>query len=263
MGIVDIYLVIFYQPIFNLLVLVYDYIPGHDIGVAIIFLTVLVKGLLWPLSAKALKSQKALQDIQPKMEALKTKYKDNKEELGKAMMELYSKEKVNPASSCLPTLVQLPVFIAIYQSMRHGLQSDGFDALYAWVPNPGTIDPNFLFGLVDLSQPVYVLAVLAAVAQFFQAKMMVSKKQPQVKGAEDESTAAIVNKQMTYMMPIMTIIIGIRLPGGLMIYWLAMTLLTILQQWYTFQQGNSSAKGNNDSAKGNDSAVKPEPTPAG
>jgi YidC/Oxa1 family membrane protein insertase len=246
MGIVEIYHVVFYQPIFNLLVLLYDYIPGQDIGVAILFLTVIVKGALWPLSAKALKSQKALQDIQPKMEALKVEYKDNKEELGKAMMELYSKEKVNPASSCLPTLVQLPVFIAIYRSMSHGLKSDGFDALYSFVPNPGTIDPNFLFGLVDLSQPVYVLAVLAAVAQFFQAKMMVSKKQPQVKGSEDESTAAIVNKQMTYMMPILTIIIGIRLPGGLMVYWLAMTLLTILQQWHTLKQGQG------DSAKGDD-----------
>lgn len=231
MSIVGIYHVAFYEPIYNLLVLIYDYVPGRDIGVAIIFLTVIIKGVLWPLSAKALKSQKALQDIQPKLKALQTKYADNKEELGKAMMELYSKEKVNPASSCLPTLIQLPVFIAIYQAMAHGLRSDGFEALYSWVPNPGTIDPSFLFGLINLSEPNYVLAILAAIAQFFQAKMMVTTPQPKVKGSEDESTAAVVNKQMTYMMPVLTIIIGIKLPGGLMIYWLAMTLLTILQQY--------------------------------
>lgn len=231
MSLLGIYHVVFYAPIYNLLVLIYDYVPGRDIGVAIIFLTVIIKGILWPLSAKALKSQKALQDIQPKLEALKKEYADNKEELGKAMMELYSKEKVNPASSCLPTLIQLPVFIAIYRAMAHGLRSDGFEALYSWVPNPGAIDPHFLFGLVNLAEPNYILAILAAVAQFFQAKMMVTKPQPKVKGSEDESTAAVVNKQMTYMMPVLTIIIGIKLPGGLMIYWLAMTLLTILQQY--------------------------------
>ncbi|MBN1584759.1 YidC/Oxa1 family membrane protein insertase [Candidatus Uhrbacteria bacterium] len=230
MSFLDLYSAVFYEPIYNLLVLLYDLIPGHDIGVAIIFLTVIVKAILWPLSARALKSQKALQDIQPKMEALKKEYADKKEELGKKMMELYSREKVNPASSCLPTLIQLPFFIAIYQAMGRGLSSDGFEKLYSWVPNPGTIDPLAFGGLLDLSHPIVVLAVLAAVAQFFQAKMMITRPQPAVKGAEDEAVASIVNKQMVYMMPVLTVIIGIKLPGGLMIYWLTMTVLTIVQQ---------------------------------
>src|SRR3990172_8432314 len=120
---IQLYNLIFYKPIFNLLIFLYNSIPGSDIGLAIILLTVIIKLALWPVTAKTMKSQKALTDLQPKMEALKKKYaaKEQKEDLAKAMMELYSKEKVSPFSACLPTLVQLPVFIALYQSLRHGL----------------------------------------------------------------------------------------------------------------------------------------------
>jgi YidC/Oxa1 family membrane protein insertase len=113
------------------------------------------------------------------------------------------------------------------------------------VPNPGAIEPFFLFGMIDLSHPNYVLAVLAAIAQFFQAKMMITKPQPKVKGAEDEAVASIVNKQMVYMMPVLTIIIGIKLPGGLMVYWLMMTLLTIVQQRMFFGKKKSTDSGGN------------------
>ncbi len=94
-----------YQPIFNLLVFLYNVIPGGDIGFAIIALTILIKVALWPLMHSSLKSQKALQEIQPKIEELKEKHKDDREALAKEMMELYQNEKVNPLSSCLPILV--------------------------------------------------------------------------------------------------------------------------------------------------------------
>src|SRR5512143_4102513 len=97
---------VFYEPIYNLLVFLYVTIPGRDLGIAIILLTVIIKLILWPLSAKALHSQKALAEIQPKLEALKKEYGDRQEELAKAMMALYSKEKVSPFSSCLPVLIQ-------------------------------------------------------------------------------------------------------------------------------------------------------------
>ncbi len=223
---------ILYKPIFNLLIGIYNVIPGHDIGIAIIILTVLVKLVLWPVSASALKSQKALQEIQPKLDALKKKYpdKEDKEKLAKEMMELYSKEKVNPMSSCLPLLIQLPVFIALYRSLVKGLESSGFDHLYPFVANPGTIDPS-LFGIVALGSVNVYLAVLAAVTQYFQAKMMVTRQQPKkTPGAEDEKMLANMNKTMVYMMPAVTLFIGLQFPGGLTLYWLTMNLLTILQQ---------------------------------
>jgi len=226
---------IFYRPIFNLLIFLYNVIPGSDIGVAIILLTVLIKAVLWPLSQKALRSQKALTDIQPRMEALKKEYANDKDKLAKELMALYSKEKVNPMSSCLPILVQLPVFIALYQALSHGLQSDGFDALYGFVANPGKIEP-FLFGMMDLSVASPYLAVAAGISQYFQAKMMITKQPPKkVPGAKDEEMLSMMNKQMLYMMPLLTVFISWKLPGGLSLYWFIMTLLTIAQQVYTLR----------------------------
>lgn len=227
---------IFYKPIFNLMIATYNTIPGSDIGITIIILTVIIKLILWPMQQKALRSQKALQEIQPKMEEVKKKYADDKEKMSKAMMELYSKEKVNPFSSCLPLLVQLPVFIALYRAMTKGLESSGYDKLYAFVANPGAIDPSFL-GIVDLANPNVVLALLAGLAQFIQVKMMVIRKQPKdVPGAKDEQTLATVNRQMVYFMPMITVFIGMQLPGGLALYWFVMAGLTAVQQVMLFSK---------------------------
>ncbi len=232
---------IFFQPIYNLLIGLYDLVPGGDIGIAILFLTIIVKVVLWPLTAKALKSQKALQEIQPKMEELKKTHGKDQEALGKAMMALYKSEKVSPFSACLPTLLQLPVLIALYQALSNGLKSSGFENLYSFVPNPGQIDPKLL-GLVDLSSPNIVLAVLAGISQYFQAKMMVAKPQPKVPGAEDEQMLSIMNRQMVYMMPVLTVVISWKLPGGLVFYWFIMNLLSIAQQWIFMRDGKKRPK---------------------
>lgn len=227
--------IIFYQPIFNLLVWLYDTIPGYDIGIAIIILTIILKLLLFPLTLKSLKSQKALQDIQPKINEIKEKYKNNKEEIAKATMELYRKDKVNPFSSCLPILIQLPFLIALYQVLAAGLKSSGFDALYPFIANPGNIDTVFL-GFIDLAESKnVVLCLLAGVTQFFQGKMMLTAPPARVaqkdEGSKDEAMLSSMNKQMLYMMPILTIFIGYSLPGGLVLYWIVMNILTIVQQW--------------------------------
>lgn len=242
---------ILYKPIFNLLIGIYNVIPGNDIGIAIIILTILVKLVLWPVSASALKSQKALQDIQPKLEDLKKKYpnKEDKEKLAKEMMELYSKEKVNPMSSCLPLLIQLPVFIALYKSLVKGLESAGFDHLYPFVTNPGTIDPT-MFGIIGLGGVNVYLAVLAAITQYFQARMMVTRQQPKkTPGAADEKMLANMNKTMVYMMPAVTLFIGLQFPGGLTLYWLVMNLLTILQQKVFLKNGAPKGDGGGKQAE--------------
>ena len=93
---------ILYQPLLNILVFFYNIIPGHDFGVAIILLTILVRLILWPLAGKGIAGQKAMSSLQPKIAELKTKYKDNKQELARATMALYKNEKINPLSSCIP-----------------------------------------------------------------------------------------------------------------------------------------------------------------
>ncbi len=233
---VYIFQVVFYQPLFNLLVFIYNLVPGHDIGVAIIILTILIKIILYPFSLKTLRSQKAMQELQPKIDALKEKFKNQKEKMASEMMKLYQTEKINPFSSCLPLLIQLPFLIAVYQVFQAGLTNHSLDLLYPFVANPGQINPS-AFGFLDLSKKQVVLAFLAGAAQYWQAKMLPMKK-PTIKSAasKDESMTAMMNKQMTVMMPIMTVVIGFTLPGGLMLYWLVNSLLTIAQQFFSFRE---------------------------
>lgn len=225
----------FYQPILNLVVFLYNILPGHDLGVVIIVLTALIKLLLLPLSKQSIKAQKSLQDLQPKIDNLKKEYADNKEEMGKAMLELYKNNKVNPFSSCLPLLIQLPFLIAVYRVFAIGFANGALDMVYPFITRPAVIN-TMSFGFLDLSKRNIALAILAGLAQFWQAKMMMSKK-PAVKSAssQDENMMAIMNQQMTYVMPALTVFIGITLPGGLTLYWFVTTLLTALQQLYIFK----------------------------
>src|SRR3989339_162268 len=234
--------VLFYQPILNLLVFLYNIIPGHDIGVVIIVLTIILKLVLWPLSQQSLKSQKALQTLQPKIEELKKKYADKKDELGKAMMLLYKENKVNPLSSCLPLLIQMPFLFAVFRVFSNGLSNGSLDLVYPFITKPEMIN-TISFGFINLAERSIPFAILAGLAQFWQSKMLISKR-PEIKTpeAKDEDMASIMNKQMTYFMPIMTVFIGLSFPGGLSLYWLVTTLLTGLQQLYIFKKQSEKNK---------------------
>ncbi len=223
---------ILFQPILNALMWIYGVIPGHDIGLAIIVLTIVIRFVLWPFQQSALKSQKALQTIQPKLKALQEQYKDDKTALNKAMVDLYAREKVSPFSSCLPLLIQLPFLIALYQVLGSVLKSSDFNLLYSFVPNPGAVN-QVAFGFLNLANRSIILSVLAGLAQFAQTKMMPTSAAPPAAGAgaKDENKLANINKQMLYIMPAFTVFIGISLPGGLTLYWLMTTLFAIFQQW--------------------------------
>ncbi|MFA6215303.1 MAG: YidC/Oxa1 family membrane protein insertase [Patescibacteria group bacterium] len=233
---IQLFNVILFQPLFNLLVFLYNVVPGHDLGIAIILLTILIKVLLYPLAVQSIRSQKAMQDLQPKMEAIKKQYKDEKEKQAKAMMDLYKQEHVNPLSSCLPLLIQLPFLIAVYQVFISGIKSSSLNLLYPFIANPGTINV-VSFGIIDWSKPQLILAALTGLAQFWQSKMLITTRPPKnMPGSKDEDMMAMMNKQMLYFMPVMTVVIGASLPSGLVLYWLAMTLLTVLQQWFMFRK---------------------------
>lgn len=241
--IAELFHTILYQPIFNALVWFYNIIPGKDIGLAIIAITIVIKLILYPLSLKMIKSQRALQELQPKMDELKKKYKDNPQEMTKATMALYKEQNVSPFSSCLPLLIQLPFLIAVYQVFRKGLtNAQSLDILYPFVSNPGTIN-SISLGLVDLAKPNFILAVLAGAAQFWVSRMLITKKQPKVPGAKDEGMTAMMNKQMVYFMPVITVFIGLSLPGGLMVYWFITTVLTGFQQMYFFKKKKDDEDG--------------------
>lgn len=230
---------ILYQPLFNLFIGLYDILPGHDVGLVILILTVLVRLAVYPLTTSSLKSQKAMQELQPKMEEVKKQYAGDQQKQAEALMSLYRTNKVSPFSSCLPLLVQLPVLIALYMVLQAGLSTEtdlGKD-LYSWVANPGRVN-QISFWILDMAKPNIALAVLAGLAQFWQAKMMFRKQPPKEAGAgaKDESMTAMMNKQMMYMMPAMTVLIGFSLPAGLTWYWLFSTLAMVGQQHIMFRK---------------------------
>jgi YidC/Oxa1 family membrane protein insertase len=234
----NIFNTLLFNPIFNALIAVYNLIPYKDIGISIIIITILLKLALHPFTKKSLEAQKALQALQPEVDRIKEQYKDDKEKQAQELMKMYSAQKVNPLSSCLPMLVQIPFFIAMYRVFTKGLTETNFDILYPFISSPEGINTMFL-GFVNLTEPNVVLAVLAGLGQFVQTRMLMSKSLPKaVKGepeAQDEGQMAMFNKQISFIMPIVTIIIGMTFPSGLTLYWIALTLFTIAQQYWVFK----------------------------
>jgi len=235
---IEFFKVILYEPFLNLLVFFYNIIPGHDLGISIIFLTLSIKLLLLPLSMKAVKGQKELKELQPKLDEIKKKYAKDKEKQTKAIMNLYKENKVNPFSSCLPLLIQLPILIAVFQVFRTGLTAVDLP-VYSFIHNPGVLN-TMGFGFLALGVPNIFLAVITGIAQYIQASMLSGTNLPKSvdkkEGAKDEGMMTTMNKQMKFMMPVMTIVIGSTLPSGLMIYWLIGIVFTILEQKIIFKR---------------------------
>lgn len=230
---VNVFNIFLYRPLFNFLVLIYNYLPGHDFGMAIIILTIIIRLIIYPLSVKALNSQKTLQKLQPEVEELKKKYKDDKEKQGKEILELYRKEKINPFSGLFLALVQLPILIALYNVFWNGLKSGELSNLYSFISNPVNINPTFL-NLIDLSKPNLVFAVIAGVIQFFQTKMLVPKfnKNQTKKG----DITLIMQKQMVYFFPFITVLILFKLPSALSLYWIVSGIFSIIQQYFIIKR---------------------------
>lgn len=237
--IISLYNLILYKPLLNLLIFFYNVIPGHDIGVVIILLTLLIRALLAPSFHKSLKSQKTMNDLQPKLNEVRQKHKDDKEAQAKAMMDLYKEHKINPLSSCLPLLIQIPILIALYQVFRVALGNHDLVGLYSFIHKPTYISPYFL-GLVDLSKsalingkvyvPSLVFALVAGITQFWQGRMMSLKVQNQ------DATAKAMALQTTYMLPVVSVIVALKLPSGLPLYWIITTLFAIFQQYYIMRK---------------------------
>lgn len=225
---------VFYRPLFNGLIFLYNSIPYHDFGVAIILLTLIIRFILYPLNQKGIKSQKALNDLQPQIKEVQTKYKNDKTKQSQALMDLYKTKNINPASGCLPLLIQLPVLIALYRVFWNGLNPSSLSSLYSFVSRPALINPLFL-GLINLSKNNYIMAIIAGILTFFQSKMIAPK---QTKTPVAGDFTAMFGKQMLYLMPVITVVIAWRLPAGLALYWIVITLFSIAQQYFALREKN-------------------------
>lgn len=229
---------VFYQPLFNILILLYGLVPDGDFGLAVVFLTILIKILLHPFNVKAIKSQKALSDLEPRLKEIRGKFKNDKEKMAKETFELYRKAKVNPFSSIVLIFIQLPILIALYKVFLMGGFNNELSGLYSFVPYPGKLNPYFLG--TNLSQPNLFLAVLAGFLQFFQAKVQnVTVKT----GTENPSQfAEILKKQMLYFFPFFTFFILLKIPSAIALYLIVNGSLSILETIYVFKKKKSEFK---------------------
>lgn len=222
---------ILYQPLFNALILLYEYLPGRDFGTAVVVLTFLIRLILYPSMAQSLKSQRVLSGLQPKIQEIQKKYKQDLSRQSRAIIELYRKEKISPLSGIFPLLIQLPILIALYRLFWKGVGAKEMSYLYSFIPNPGKIDPTFL-NFLNLAQPSMVLAILAGVFQYLQSKGMIIGQPASQKSLEKGGTrfSDMLQKQMLYFFPVFTVFILWNLPSALGLYWLTTTIFSIVQQ---------------------------------
>lgn len=249
-----IYTEILYKPLFNAMVFLYNLIPweGWALAFAIIVLTLLIKLALYTMSSRSIVAQREMQELQPKLNDIQEKYKKDKEKQSQEVMKFYKENKINPFSSCLPLLIQLPILMALYRVFMHGI-SDSNELttnLYPFIYNPGQLQANFL-GVLDFSTPNIILAISAGIAQFFQSWLMLKmrtkkelereaerKKRANLSGKPPDfaDTASNMTKQMAYIMPVFTIFISLSLPSGLAFYWIVTTVFAIGQQWLVMKK---------------------------
>lgn len=221
-----IYYTLIQYPIYNTLIALYNVIPGHDLGVAIILLTIFIQLILFPLRIKGQEAQRKGAAIQGEMQKVKEQFKNNKEGQQKALMELYQREGFNPLSGCLPMIFQLAVMIGLFLVFREIFNPEQYTNLYRFVSRPESIRP-VAFGFLDLSAQNLWLGAMAAVAQFFQTKIMMRANPQPAKGGSD--FARSFQLSTLYVFPVILFVFSFQFPASLMLYWTTLSVLGILQ----------------------------------
>jgi YidC/Oxa1 family membrane protein insertase len=217
----------FMRPIFNLLTWLFGVLGNF--GLAIISLTFIVRLILFPIADKQFKSMAGMRKVQPKMKALQERYKDDKPKLQQEMLKLYQEEKINPAAGCLPILLQIPIFYALYKvlmvsvEMRH-------QPFYLWIKDlsaPDPLTPVNLFGLLPFTPPGFlaigVLPILLGVTMWIQFKLNPQQMDP-------------VQQQIFSFMPWILMFVMAPFAAGLQLYWVVSNLLTIAQQTWLYKR---------------------------
>lgn len=227
-----------YVPLLNILMLLYVYIPGQDLGLAIIALTLLVRVVLHPSYRTTLKAQRDMQKIQPYIDKIKAEFKHDQKRQSEETMKIYQEHKVNPFSSCLPLIIQMPIVLALYRVFIAGLDTTSLAHLYSWFPNPPTeLHTMFLSFLhlphivIDLTSRNIYLAIAAGLAQLLQT--LVTMRRTKKMGT---APVAGFNPQSSFMLifPVVTFGLALTLPSALGLYWATTTLVMTLEQLWVF-----------------------------
>lgn len=224
-----------YQPIYNALAFVVGSVPGGDVGVAIVIVTLLVRLVLFPLSLAAIKTQIAMRKIDPDLKALRVELKDDKEALARRTMALFKENKINPFASFVWILIQLPIIIGLYLVLRSETKVVSFDPaiLYAFIHAPGHTSLLFL-GILDLTGKSILLALIVVATQFIYARLMVPAPAPKTDTKEplsfQDDLAKSMNLQMQYVFPIILGGVAYFASSAIALYFVVSNLFSIGQE---------------------------------
>ena len=233
---------VLYKPLLNALAFLVSVVPGGDVGIAVIALTILVKIILFPLSQKSIESQAQMNLLTPELNKIKASGK-SKEEQARLTFELYKTHKTNPFSGCLLVLIQIPIIFALYYVFFKGLRFEN-GLLYSFIQVPENINMTFL-GIMDISQKSMVLAVLAGVSQYLQAHFM-PKPVPVGSGSTgsfSDSFAKSMHMQMKYIFPFIVAFIAYTISGAVALYWITSNVFMVGQQIYVKKKEFSPGAG--------------------
>ncbi|MDP3991740.1 MAG: YidC/Oxa1 family membrane protein insertase [Candidatus Colwellbacteria bacterium] len=209
---------LFYEPLLNGLVWLYSTVALQDLGLAIILLTVLVRLIIYPLFHQAIRHQRLVQELRPELLKIKDKHKANREAQTKATLELFKHHKLNPLAPFLSLLVQMPVFLALYVIFISDFTQTIEPWLYSFTPHPGELNQTF-FNLIDLRQASPVLAILAALSQYFQGRLALTA-----------ASTPPMKIMMVYALPAIIFVALFKFPAAIGLYWLTTTVFSIIQQ---------------------------------
>ncbi len=229
------------KPLFNTLIWIIEKLPNHSLGLGIILLTILVRIILFLPNQKAMASQRKLQKLQPKIQALKKKYGKNQQQMALKTMELYKTHQINPMSSCLPMLLQMPFLLGIYLILQNGLSPHLNYLLYSFNEHFDISMVQTWFMGLNLEIPnIYVLPFLVGGAQFLAIKLSMAQikkrnKGKKIKPVEKQEGLAgqmeDMQKMMLYIMPVMIGVFTATFPAAVGIYWLTSTVFGVGQQY--------------------------------
>mgnify|MGYP003348738783 CR=1 FL=1 len=223
-----------YAPLYNGLVYFVGAVSSHDVGIAVILLTIVVRIIIYPLSRRAVKAQADMKKVAPLIEKLKEKYKDNREEQSRRIFALYREHDVHPFAGFLLVLVQFPVLIGLYWVFSHGgLPAIDTKDLYSFVSVPSTVNMEFL-GLINMGGHSIVLAVLAAITQFLYTRLSLGPKKEHTIESESSFSsdmAKSLDTQARYVLPAIIGVVAYSVVAAAPLYWVTSNSFMILQEY--------------------------------
>jgi YidC/Oxa1 family membrane protein insertase len=222
---------VFYDPIYNALVALVALIPGSDVGVAVILVTIAIRLILLPFSLSAARTQRTMKDLEPKLKELKEKHKGDKEKEALETLALYRESKVNPFASILMVFIQIPVLLALYLVFYYEpFPTLNIERLYSFTPIPGSISLLFL-GLVSVAGKSLVLSFLAGITQYLQAHFALAgtMKPSDTKNMQNDFQR-IMGTQLKYVFPFIIGVISYTTSGAIALYFITTNLAGVLQE---------------------------------